>query len=147
MPCARCPNLDANGAGYHPLPPWSHVAYDDYQWLEDGTWAEIHDCLCEEIRIKLGHDAEPRVTMIDSPSVKTVSQGAERGYAGAKQGKGRNRHLRVDTLGLLVLLMITAASAQASEGDQKCSGMCEHKHTACQKCRLIKAIHPGLLSG
>jgi putative transposase len=72
----------------------------------------INDCVREEIRLELGRDAEPSVTIIDSQSIKTVSYGEERGYAGAQQVQGRKRHLMVDTLGLLVLVMVTAASTQ-----------------------------------
>ncbi len=103
----------------HDLPPWSHVAYYYYQWINDGTLEHINDCLREEIRIELGRDPAPSVTIIDSQSVKTVSHGEERGYDRAKQVNGRKRHLMVDTLGLLVLIMVTAASAQDSDVGQE----------------------------
>ena len=37
--------------------------------------------------------------------------GAERGYDGAQKLKGRKRHLLVDTLGLLIRVVVTAANA------------------------------------
>ena len=103
----------------HDFPPWQHVAYYYYKWLADGTLERINDCLREEIRIELGRDPEPSVTIVDSQSVKTVSSGEERGYDPAKQVKGRKRHLMVDTLGLLILVIVTAASVQDSDVGQE----------------------------
>lgn len=103
----------------HDLPPWQHVAYYYYQWLAHGTLERINDCLREEIRIELGRDPEPSVAILDSQSVKTVSHGEERGFDTAKPVKGRKRHLIVDTLGLLILVMVTAASAQDSDAGQE----------------------------
>jgi putative transposase len=103
----------------HDLPPWQHVAYYYYKWGADGTLEAINDCLRTEIRIELGRDPEPSVAIIDSQSVKTVSHGEERGYDTAKQVKGRKRHLAVDILGLLLIVMVTAASVQDSDAGQE----------------------------
>ncbi len=103
----------------HDFPPWQHVAYYYYKWLADGTLESINDCHREEIRIELKREPEPSVAIIDSQSVKTVNHGEERGFDNAKQVKGRKRHLMVDTLGLLILVMVTAASAQDSDVGQE----------------------------
>ena len=103
----------------HDLPPWQHVAYYYYTWVTDGTLEAINDCLRHEIRIELGRDPEPSVAIVDSQSVKTVSHGEERGYDTAKQVKGRKRHLVVDTVGLLLMVMVTAASVQDSDAAQE----------------------------
>ncbi len=103
----------------HDLPPWQHVAYYYYQWIADGTLEHINDCLRAEIRIALNRDPEPSVAMLDSQSVKTAGPGEERGYDGGKQVKGRKRHLLVDSLGLLILVMVTAASVQDSDAGQE----------------------------
>ena len=103
----------------HDLPPWQHVAYYYYKWVADGTLEQINDCLREEIRLALGRDPEPSVAILDSQSVKTVSSGEERGFDGAKQVKGRKRHLMVDMLGLLILIMVTTAAAQDSDVGQE----------------------------
>jgi putative transposase len=103
----------------HGFPKWYHVAYYFYKWVGDGTLEHINDCLREEIRIEVGKDPEPSVGIMDSQSVKTVLSGEERGFDVAKQVKGRKRHVLVDTLGLLIVLIVTAASVQESDAGQE----------------------------
>ncbi len=103
----------------HDFPKWYHVAYYFYKWVSDGTLEHINDCLREEIRIAVDKEPEPSVGIIDSQSVKTVMSGEERGFDSAKQIKGRKRHGIVDTVGLLILVLVTAASVQDSDAGQE----------------------------
>jgi putative transposase len=48
--------------------------------------------------------------------------GGERGYNGAKKIKGRKRHLVVDTRGLLLAVVVTAASVDDAAGAQQVVG-------------------------
>ena len=48
--------------------------------------------------------------------MRTSEQGGVRGYDGAKKLCGRKRHLLVDTLGLVMLVMVTAADVQDRDG-------------------------------
>ena len=51
-----------------------------------------------------------RLACIDSQTVKTTEMGGPaRGYDGGKKINGRKRHLLVDTLGLLLVVLITSA--------------------------------------
>ena len=47
---------------------------------------------------------------IDSQSAKTASGGAEVGTDGGKMVRGRKRHIVTDTLGLLLVVLVTAAN-------------------------------------
>ena len=94
----------------HDLLPKSTV-YDYFaQWREDGTWAKLVQALRERTRVEAGREPTPSAACIDSPSVKTTEMGGpERGYDGGKKINGRKRHLLVDTLGLLLVVLITSA--------------------------------------
>jgi putative transposase len=94
----------------HDLLPKSTV-YDDFaQWRDDGTWAKLVKALRERTRVEAGREPTPRAACIDSQSVKTTEMGGpERGYDGGKKINGRKRHLLVDTLRLLLVVLITSA--------------------------------------
>jgi transposase len=60
----------------------------------------------------------PTAGSIDSQSVKAADTvgAASRGFDAGKKINGRKRHIAVDTLGLLLTVIVTAASVQDREG-------------------------------
>lgn len=62
-------------------------------------------------------EASPSAAILDSQSVKTATPAAiEVGYDRAKQIKGRKRHLLVDTLSLVLMVVVTAANVPERAG-------------------------------
>ena len=82
-------------------------------WRNNGTWERLHDALRRGVRNQNGREATASAAIVDSQSAKTRG---ERGYNAEKNVKGRKRYILVDTLGLLIAVVITAASVQDRDG-------------------------------
>src|SRR3954466_11057628 len=92
------------------FPPRSTVWRYFDRWRRDGTLDRLHDALRRKVRAaeKAYH---PRTTAsVDSQSVDTTSGGEARGRDNAKNVDGRKRHIVVDGMGMLLAVLVTAAS-------------------------------------
>jgi putative transposase len=100
----------------HDLPVWQTVYEYFAQWRDDGTWERLNAILRIEVRQQAGKQAEASAAIIDSQSVKTTETRGARGYDAGKKIKGRKRHIAVDTLGLLLMIVVHAAHIQDRDG-------------------------------
>src|SRR3954452_13417254 len=91
------------------FPPKSTVWRYFDEWRHNGTLEQIHDTLRTKVRTQ-EKPYQPRTTAsVDSQSVDTTSGGEQRGRDNAKNVDGRKRHIVVDSMGLLLAVLVTAA--------------------------------------
>jgi transposase len=101
----------------HDFPKWKTVYGYFRAWREDGTWEAIHERFVLWIRVSEDREAVPSAASLDSQSVKTATPAALAvGFDGGKLVKGRKRHLMVDTLGLVMMVVVTAANVSDPKG-------------------------------
>src|SRR5450432_3640369 len=98
------------------FPPKSTVWRYFDEWRHNGTLDTIHDLLRKKVRTQ-EKPYSPRTTAsVDSQSVDTTSGGEQRGRDNAKNVDGRKRHIIVDSMGLLLAILVTAASVDDALG-------------------------------
>jgi putative transposase len=100
----------------HDLPASRTVYHYFWSWRRRGIWERINDTVRGWVRQTAGRVCQPSAAVLDSQSVRTSEQGGPRGYDGAKNLCGRKRHLLVDTLGLVLLVVVTEANVQDRDG-------------------------------
>ena len=98
------------------FPPWGTVYRRFAQFRDDGTWETINHHLVMRDRERVGREASPTATVVDSQSVRTTESGGVRGYDANKKIKGRKRHATVDTDGRALKLQARAADIQDRDG-------------------------------
>jgi putative transposase len=102
----------------HEYPKWQSVYSYFRRFRRDGTWRRVHDALRAQCRRRLGRHKHPTAGCLDSQSVRTTETAAPqtRGCDWHKRIKGRKRHILTDTLGLLMVVVVTTANVQDKAG-------------------------------
>lgn len=97
----------------HDLPPAGAVKYYFYTWRDDGTDQTIHDLLRWQVRESRGRKADPSLVVLDTQSLRAATgvPADTTGKDAAKKVPGRKRGLAVDVLGLVIAVVVLAASA------------------------------------
>jgi putative transposase len=113
-------SLDKNGCAWralpHDFPPEGTVRGYFHARRRCGTWERILDVSRLQVRAQGGKEDEPTAAIIDSQSIKGSRTNGLRGYDAGKKVKGTKRHLLVDTMGLLLCVVVHAASIQDRDG-------------------------------
>ncbi|MFH8717584.1 IS5 family transposase [Streptomyces zaomyceticus] len=100
----------------HDFPHWNTVYGYFAKWADEGVFAQLDGLLRQLLREKEGRDGEPSACVIDAQSVKTSTSvpASSQGIDAGKEIVVRKRSIVTDTLGLLLAVLVTAASVQDS---------------------------------
>jgi putative transposase len=100
----------------HDFPAWQTVYGYFRRFQKSGLLEQINQRLRERVRQQAGRKRSPSAAIIDSQTVKTTEAGGVRGFDAGKKINGRKRHILVDTIGLLLLVVVHGGDVQDRDG-------------------------------
>lgn len=119
----------------HDYPHWNTVYAYFARWQVEGVFDQLNSLLRRQVRWKEGREEEPSACVIDSQSIKTSTNvpAAGQGIDAGKKIVGRKRSIVIDTVGLLLEVLVTAAGVQDSIAGQAPIEKVAAKHPAVRK--------------
>jgi transposase len=147
-------------------PNWNTVHRYHLEWSRDGTWERIGQRLATKVREREDRSGEASAGIVDARSVRASSTVSKKtkGFDAGKKVNGRKTFGIVDTLGLLMAVVVVAASISDNVGGITVSDRARHrstrftklwcdsgfKRTFIEHCRnhhvgveVVHRIHPG----
>ncbi|WP_405853951.1 transposase [Streptomyces sp. NBC_01515] len=96
------------------FPPFRRVHAFARRRQLTGLLAELRDRLRDKVREKEGRSPDPTAAIVDSQSVRAAANvpRSTSGWDGGKRVGGRKRHLVMDCLGMVLVVLVTAANVQ-----------------------------------
>ena len=138
----------------HDFPPKSTVFSHFKAWTNDGVLEQLGVRLRRIVREQVGRAAEPTACAIDAQSVKTAHTvpTATQGMDPGKKIVGRKRSVVVDTLGLLLAVIVTAANVSDNEAGKTLLTQVAADHPTISKAWVdsgykVKAVEHGATLG
>ena len=101
----------------HDLPPKSATYYYFAKWRDDGTDQVINELLRCQAREAAGRTEDPSLVVLDSQSVHNSVNvpAATTGRDASKKVPGRKHGIAIDIIGLIVAVVVLAASAHDNQ--------------------------------
>ncbi|GAA3281552.1 hypothetical protein Sros01_42840 [Streptomyces roseochromogenus] len=86
------------------------------RWQQEGVFDQLNTLLRRQVRRQEGREEEQTACVIDSQSIRTSTNVpvCGQGIDAGKKTVGRKRSIVIDTVGLLLAVVVTAASVQDS---------------------------------
>ncbi len=111
------------------FPPHEAVYAFFLRWSRRGLPERLAGRLRGRLRVMAGRGELPTAGCIDSQTVKAAETvgAAACGFDAGKKLKGQKRHIAVDTLGLLLCVIVTAASVQGRDGAHRLLALLREK--------------------
>ena len=128
--------LDRAGVQWQYLPPglphFRSVNACCNAWRDEGIFDRLNLDITRLARIKAGRDPEPAAAIVDTQSVKTSGNvpAAGQGIDNAKKIVGRKRGIITGTLGLLLAVIVVAASVTENSAGMRLLTQAKADHPA-----------------